>query len=154
MSAGVFVLALGPFAVVPPGATSRATASVRSAAGATQPLTCAHRGHRVACLRRYGAGDWGGPFNGCAVTVYRDGAWIWSDEGLTGHLVHAAPVKPGTWRVATSGWNGSQGYVVRLSADSWRITDTKSAFVAIAYGPDGPAVGVLLLDWGWDCFPR
>ena len=78
-------------------------------------------------------------------------AWIWGDEGLSGHFAHAAPFAPGRWRVVS---DEPEGYVVRLSSNSWRITDARAQPIAYAYGPDGPAVGLLLLHWGWDCFPN
>jgi hypothetical protein len=133
-------------------ASNLGRAGVASFGGVRHPLTCAPRGQHVACLRRYAGGDWG-TVGSCVVGLYGNNRWIWGDEGLSGHQAHAALVAPGRWRVATFGWNDMEGYIVRGPANAWRITDAKSALVAIAYGPDGPAVGLLLLHWGWDCFP-
>jgi hypothetical protein len=132
-----------------------ATAVCDASAAGSHPLTCAHHGRRIGCLRRDGPDAWGS-VSPCNVMLTGNSRWIWGDEGLSGHMAHAALIAPGVWRVADVGSHKPDGYVIRRGADRWRIVDAKSTLVADAYGPDGPAVGLLLLywGWGWQCFPR
>jgi len=46
-----------------------------------------------------------------------------------------------------------RGSVIRLRPGLWRITTTDGKLAAYAHGPDGPAVALMLLGWGWNCFP-
>jgi hypothetical protein len=122
--------------------------SVTLAPGALHPLTCVHAKGSVGCLSRIAPFQWG--FGPCNADLYGNDHWLWGDEGYGGHTAHAARLTNTTWRVTR---DGTMGYVVQLRPTLWRVTNATSRVIGYAHGPDGPAVGLLLLAWGWGCFP-
>jgi hypothetical protein len=110
------------------------------------PITCAHHLKEIGCLRVSPQGSFMG--GSCNVWIYGNNRWLWGQEGNS-RIAHAGRVAPGDWRVVTPFGSGS---AIRLRPRLWRIT-SRGRIAAYAHGPDGPAVALMLLGWGWDCFP-
>lgn len=90
---------------------------------------------------------------GCNVDIYGNDRWLWGTEGLPeGHDASAGRIAPHIWRINDS--SGVIGYATQLSARRWELTDQHWTPVATVAGPDGPAVAMMLLRWGWECFPH